>query len=411
MLTMNNLGKQPAEQQQEQQHAINYAAQIESTTTVNPSLYTDFNGFSKNSLSQTTEETTKTAGTTTVASFENLLRIATQKTFRFLRKRNANSYYNSEEQLEGFGGHSSSNNYSIMTTTKKPINAAITNMTNPAKESASATTTTAYLETDVDDDFLNSNNLSATITSIRSNVTRVLYMYFQNVSDEHGYGAATTTTTSTTTMLPTILQASSMHNKPTMHHHHGHHSQHNNGLEQHQHQNYLLQMTSNSSSSNHHSTPTLATATNFVQNLSTATASKAAVITSEYFQNSTYNSNSAASNNRTSELTSSNNNNINYYYNSSSNNNNVLQTTLGHLNDMAKATASAVATAAGATSATATAATTTTKAPSITYPRYRIAIKSYENCSALFANYTQPQEQGELTKKPKLTLKKFVFIF
>uniref|UniRef100_A0A1A9W8S2 G-protein coupled receptors family 2 profile 2 domain-containing protein n=1 Tax=Glossina brevipalpis TaxID=37001 RepID=A0A1A9W8S2_9MUSC len=29
--------------------------------------------------------------------------------------------------------------------------------------------------------------------------------------------------------------------------------------------------------------------------------------------------------------------------------------------------------------------------PSITYPSYKIEIRSYENCSALFANYTQPQ--------------------
>ncbi|KAM7349820.1 pigment-dispersing factor receptor isoform 2-T7 [Cochliomyia hominivorax] len=185
------------------------------------------------------------------------------------------------------------------------------------------------------------NNLTATLATIRSNVSKVLYMYFQNqtVKNENP-------------------------------------------------ENPLTQLSTKSSP--------LATASNNFTRIATIT-------TSDMLQNSTYNNSNAIPTHITTTAaptTTIDNNNLN------EENNNVILTTMTHLNEFLNATISsntttttttpttftpspAVATVTSAAIETITTATNKT-VPSITYPS--ITINSYENCSALFANYTQPQQ-------------------
>ncbi|XP_036338784.1 cell wall integrity sensor MID2-like [Rhagoletis pomonella] len=204
-----------------------------------------------------------------------------------------------------------------------------------------------------------SNNLTATITSIRSNVTRVLYMYFQNVTDEHGYGAATTPTTTTTT--------------------------------------------SNSSSIN------IATTTERLSNLDASATDAligAAVDATDQRAGSTLLGTAKtllqaplnASSTTTGFLTSASANvtraastlvNATAYISSSA---------AAYATELLNATSTTTTTTTSAASGIASASTSAvngssvlTTAPSIIYPPYQVAIRSFENCSALFANYTRPQ--------------------
>lgn len=177
------------------------------------------------------------------------------------------------------------------------------------------------------------NNLSATITSIRSNVTKVLYMYFRN---------QTTANDSRQNIEHVTTEF----------------------------QNYDDNLTQLST----YEGP-LATASSTFTTIPT--------MTSEYIENSTYNNSSSVMNHIVNASIAATTTPLN------ANSNNVIQTTMTHLNKfLNKAT-----TMPCNTTIEATIATNSTIKPSITYPS--IAINSYENCSALFANYSQPQ-QGEL---------------
>ncbi|XP_065365244.1 PDF receptor isoform X2 [Calliphora vicina] len=183
------------------------------------------------------------------------------------------------------------------------------------------------------------NNLSATITSIRSNVTKVLYMYFQNKTTD-------------TDDMPT--NEANTYDTDTN----------------------LTQLPANESP--------LATAMSTLSRIATT-------MTSEILHNSTYNNNSnlahiaaAATTTSTTAATPIDNNNLDEH------NSNVIVTTMTHLNEFLNATTTTPTnTTTTAAAEIATITTNATIAPSITYPS--IAINSYENCSALFANYTQPQ--------------------
>jgi len=165
-------------------------------------------------------------------------------------------------------------------------------------------------------------NLSATITSIRSNVTKVLDMYFKNVSDEFGYGAATTTTTTTTPSPYTTLSPIEISTTDT---------------------NLLPSPEiSNSSSSSSSSSTTLET----MKNISKTFIKNAA----NYIGNNVDHDTKLLTINTTAQPS--------------------LDTPLSIPKNVL------------------------TTAPSITYPTYRLAMRSHQNCSDLFANYTQPQ-QGE----------------
>ncbi|XP_037823149.1 PDF receptor isoform X2 [Lucilia sericata] len=137
---------------------------------------------------------------------------------------------------------------------------------------------------------------------------------------------------------------------------------------------------------------------------SSALSRIATKMTSEILQNSTYNNSNlthitADVTTTTSTTATTPMDNSNNFKQQEQHNSNVIVTTMTHLNEFLNATTttampSNTTTTASAleTTITQAAATTTngTITPSITYPS--IAINSYENCSALFANYTQPQQ-------------------
>ncbi|XP_067635606.1 PDF receptor isoform X2 [Eurosta solidaginis] len=202
-----------------------------------------------------------------------------------------------------------------------------------------------------------SNNLTATITSIRSNVTRVLYMYFQNVTDEHGYGAATTPTT-TTTIASSNSSSSSGSNSITT-----------------------------TERLPHDSAPhTLSASSNAVGHLSTTNQNLSSTLlsaTKKTLLQAPHN----ASNATASLLTSSSTNATKALSTMASTTASVTSSAASYATELLNATTTA---ASGSTTASANVSHVLTTAPSIIYPPYQVAIRSYENCSALFANYTRP---------------------
>lgn len=177
-------------------------------------------------------------------------------------------------------------------------------------------------------------NLAATISSIRNNVTRVLYMYFNNVSDAEGYGAAYTMAT------PTMGELQ----------HHHHHQQQQQQQQQLQQQHPQRQEQPPSSTI---ATKTSLLSTTFLPVTGLETTTTLNTNDTIIKQSSTSTSPSTIA----SET---------------------ISTTLSPLLSPNNATATHYLNIPTAT-------------PSITYPSYKIEIRSYENCSALFANYTQPQ--------------------
>ncbi|XP_053952195.1 PDF receptor isoform X2 [Anastrepha ludens] len=201
-------------------------------------------------------------------------------------------------------------------------------------------------------DSIASNNLTATITSIRSNVTRVLYMYFQNVTDEHGYGAATTPMTTTTTSNSStsgISRSTTTERLPS-----------GNVTD-------TLIGSDLSATGEKVGATLLSTAKTLLQAPLNASSTTTSLLTSAStnmsraataFANATMSISSSAASYATELLNAS--------------------------------TTTTASTSGSATSAVKGSAVLTT-APSIIYPPYQVAIRSYENCSALFANYTRPQ--------------------
>lgn len=245
-------------------------------------------------------------------NLDKILREAASATVRFLLKRNANTDINKNND----NSHD---------------DAVVHDADDYAVNGNEVVSKTEYAATAA-------NNLSATITSIRSNVTKVLYMYFQNK-----------TTDADTDVMPTN-EANAYDTDAN-----------------------LTQLPANESP--------LATATSTLSRIATT-------MTSEILQNSTYNNNSnlahiAAAVTTTTAATPIDNNNLDDH------NSNVIVTTMTHLNEFLNATTTTPTNTTTTANGIATITTNATIARSITYPS--IAINSYENCSALFTNYTQPQ--------------------
>ncbi|XP_037935677.1 PDF receptor [Teleopsis dalmanni] len=213
------------------------------------------------------------------------------ETMSLLAKRNINEHYTSETELlhDAIGNENSTNE-------------------NDSNEFLSIS---------------NANNLAATITSIRTNVTRVLYMYFQNVTDENGYGAATTILPVTTTPNTTTLSIADT-TPATIN------------------QNGIVDLL-----------PNVTTTAILRSHLTTVKTALIAAATTTTAATTPIDSSAAS---------------------------------------LATTATSITATPAIPTTVTSLNTSALTTAPSIIYPTYRLAIRSYENCSALFANYTQPQQ-------------------
>lgn len=278
-----------------------------------------------NRINEQHSTVTKTQMNNKDLNLEKSLRTAASETVKFLLKRNANSdTNNNSDHYDKYNHH---NDDSIAHSDKDD---------NDVLDKSEYATTAA-------------NNLSATITSIRSNVNKVLYMYFQNKTDSKNY--------------------SQLYKEGA-----------SDGDDDEETINYKLTQLSPSSSP----LPT------DPSNLSRI----AKTMTSEILQNSTYENSSTSNLNHIATTTSIEENGMNL----NENNNNVILTTMTHLNKFLNATAATTTPSSTtiATNTTISSNATIATTPSITYPS--IAINSYENCSALFANYTQPHE-GEFSKR------------
>ncbi|XP_004531167.1 PDF receptor isoform X1 [Ceratitis capitata] len=235
----------------------------------------------------------------------------------------------------------------------------------------------------LDDNIVNiSHNLTATITSIRSNVTRVLYMYFQNVTDEHGYGAATTppphTTTTLTTAAPPTANGSHIDIVSTTQRLHSlagaaaAAAASDSGSAA-----YTANTDLTAATSQSLGTTLLSTAKTLLQAPVNATTSTTASLLTSVSTNATRAASALA--NATASISSS----------AAAYATELHTSTLTAATTLASGGANAhAAMGNGGSSSNSNVLTT---APSIIYPPYQVAIRSFENCSALFANYTRPQ--------------------
>ena len=290
-------------------------------------------------------------------NLEEIWRRVATTTVKLLHKRNANSDIHRQTTDGGAAGSDTGgddNDYHVGNDSD-----SITDELLNKNEHETTVTTTATEAI--------ANNLTATITSIRSNVTKVLYMYFhpnQTVTDDYMNTddvRLNDTSSQHATHLHKVVYES---DEPF----------------------------GNLSKGDDEENPLTKVKSTLATKIATA-------VTSEIFQpNSTYNNsiNGTTATTIISTSTESNNDNNN------NSNGNVLLTTLTQLKKFLNATTattnnSLIATTTTSTTTPAvvtTATSATTIARNITYPS--INIHSYENCSALFANYTQPHnQQGE----------------
>lgn len=186
------------------------------------------------------------------------------------------------------------------------------------------------------------SNLSATITTVGSNVTRVLYTYFQNITEPQGYAAAATTTTTTAAAASKSVSDSTTTARL--------HSLISNAAEP--------QIGSNDlpTTSQSVSATLLATAKTLLQAplSASANATRAATV----LANATASISASAATYATELL------------------NSTLSRTLSTSGSGASAAPSSIV---------------LTTSPNVTYLPHQVAIRSFEDCAALFANYTQPQ--------------------
>ncbi|XP_069965643.1 PDF receptor isoform X1 [Bactrocera oleae] len=186
------------------------------------------------------------------------------------------------------------------------------------------------------------SNLSATITTVGSNVTRVLYTYFQNITEPQGYAAAATTTTTTAAAASGSVSDSTTTARL--------HSLISNAAEP--------QIGSNDlpTTSQSVSATMLATAKTLLQAplSASANATRAATV----LANATASISASAATYATELL------------------NSTLSRTLSTSGSGASAAPSSIV---------------LTTSPNVTYLPHQVAIRSFEDCAALFANYTQPQ--------------------
>ena len=286
-------------------------------------------------------------------NLEEIWRRAATTTVRLLHKRNANSDIHRQTTTDG-GAGGDDNDYHVGNDSDLITNELLN------KNEHETTVTTTATATEV-----LANNLTATITSIRSNVTKVLYMYFhpnQTVADDH--------------MNMDDMRLSNTSSQHATHIHDAYESDEPFGNLSHQ-----------LPKGNDEENPLTKVKSTLATKIATAMAS-------EIFQtNTTYNNSVNGTTTAATTIhttTESNNDNNN-------NNSNVLLTTLTHLKKFLNTTAttnnSLIATTTSTTTpaVVTTATSATTIARNITYPS--INIHSYENCSALFANYTQPHNQ------------------